>query len=76
VPAQALTNVIKRSKASTMMGLDQELKEAAASLERCAPSVRVLRLAALHQNCNPEHRRAVGAFCALAGAGATRRPSR
>lgn len=51
MPAQALTNVIKRSKASTMMGLDQELKEAAASLERCAPSVRVPCCAA--QNLQP-----------------------
>ena len=34
--AQALTNVIKRSKATTMMGLEKELKEAAAALERCA----------------------------------------
>ena len=32
--AQALTNVIQRSKAQTMMGLEKELKEAAASLER------------------------------------------
>ncbi|KAK9840552.1 hypothetical protein WJX81_000785 [Elliptochloris bilobata] len=32
---KALTNVIQRSKAQTMMGLEKELKEAAASLERC-----------------------------------------
>lgn len=32
--AQALTTVIERSEATTMMGLEKELKEAAASLER------------------------------------------
>ena len=31
---QALTSVIERSEATTMMGLEKELKEAAQSLER------------------------------------------
>lgn len=33
---QALTAVIERSKETTMMGIERELKDAAASLERCA----------------------------------------
>lgn len=32
---QALTAVIERSKETTMMGIERELKDAAASLERC-----------------------------------------
>ena len=36
---QALTTVIERSTATTMMGLEKELKDAASSLERqaCLP---------------------------------------
>ena len=37
---QALTAVIERSKETTMMGIERELKDAAASLERC-----------LHRHC-------------------------
>ena len=36
VRPQALTSVVERSKATTMMGLEKELKEAAHSLERRA----------------------------------------
>jgi translation initiation factor eIF-2B subunit alpha len=36
--AQALTSVVERSQATTMMGLEKELKEAAHSLERHAPA--------------------------------------
>lgn len=43
LPPQALTGVIKRSKASTMMGLERELKDAAATLERCNPTALSLR---------------------------------
>lgn len=32
---KALTGVIKRSTAQTMMGLEKELKDAAAALQRC-----------------------------------------
>jgi translation initiation factor eIF-2B subunit alpha len=32
---RALTSVVKNSSAQTMMGLEKELKDAAASLERC-----------------------------------------
>ncbi|KAL4440747.1 hypothetical protein ABPG77_000456 [Micractinium sp. CCAP 211/92] len=35
---QALTTVIKNSTAQTMMGLERELKDAAASLQRCNPT--------------------------------------
>ena len=35
---QALTSVIKASTAQTMMGLEKELKDAAASLQRCNPT--------------------------------------
>ena len=34
---QALTSVIERSTATTMMGMEKELKDAASSLERQAP---------------------------------------
>ena len=34
----SLTTVIRTSTASTMMGLERELKEAAASLQRCNPT--------------------------------------
>lgn len=34
----ALTSVIRSSKASTMMGLEKELKDAALSLQRCFPT--------------------------------------
>lgn len=40
---QALTGVIKRSKATTMMGLERELKDAAATLERCNPTALSLK---------------------------------
>lgn len=52
--AQALTSVIERSEATTMMGLEKELKEAAQSLER-----RVIDLADLRccqDACMLEHR--------------------
>ena len=35
---QALTSVVVKSSAQTMMGLDAELKEAAAALQRCNPT--------------------------------------
>lgn len=35
---QALTTVIKNSSAQTMMGLEKELKDAAASLQNCNPT--------------------------------------
>lgn len=35
---QALTGVIQRSSAQTMMGLDAELQEAAAALQACNPT--------------------------------------
>jgi translation initiation factor eIF-2B subunit alpha len=35
---RALTSVVKNSSAQTMMGLEKELKDAAASLERCNPT--------------------------------------
>jgi len=34
----SLTTVIRKSTASTMMGLERDLKEAAASLQRCNPT--------------------------------------
>ena len=34
---KALTNVVTHSQAQTMMGLEKDLKDAAASLMRCAP---------------------------------------
>ncbi len=77
--AQALTSVIERSEATTMMGLEKELKEAAQSLER---QVKLLTLMGL---CHAAYSRARGSvdraslICAgvLRGsAGATRRPSR
>ena len=40
---QALTGVIKRSRATTMMGIERELKEAAATLERCNATAISLR---------------------------------
>ena len=42
-PCQALTGVIKRSAATTMMGLERELKDAAATLERCNATAISLR---------------------------------
>lgn len=35
---QALTGVVLNTSAQTMMGLDAELKEAAAALQRCNPT--------------------------------------
>ena len=35
---QALTTVVVKSKAQTLMGLDADLKEAAAALQRCNPT--------------------------------------
>jgi translation initiation factor eIF-2B subunit alpha len=38
VAIKILTSVIERSKATTMMGLEKEIKEAAAVLRRCVLS--------------------------------------
>jgi len=38
VDLQALTTVVVKSKAQTLMGLDADLKEAAAALQRCNPT--------------------------------------
>jgi len=38
VALQALTTVVVKSKAQTLMGLDADLKEAAAALQRCNPT--------------------------------------
>ena len=50
---QALTSVILKSTSSTMMGLEKELKEAAASLQRSAKPPLCLRL--LHGSRGPQN---------------------
>ena len=77
--AQALTSVIERSEATTMMGLEKELKEAAQSLERRATLLALMRFYYVACTCahdSLDRASFIRAVVLHHVAGATRRPSR